>query len=121
MVYDLRNDKARLVQVKAFAWSNKCPLIGVSANYDELDVVLRERVICPYVFVRLHEDLTNVEIYVLSPSQVRRLAREAYMEWLSSKRHCKPVEELKRNKQPLCIPVNKLERYKDAWDNIWRD
>ncbi len=121
IVYDLRNGRATLVQVKAFSWSNRCPLIGVRASYDDLDKVLEEKIVYPYVFVRLHEDLSRVEFYVLSPSQVRKLAKRGYMEWLSKESHCKPLEELKKTKQPLCISIDKLEEYKDAWDNIWRE
>ena len=121
VVHDLRKGRSALIQVKAFTSKNRHPLIGVSAKFDEVDAVLEERVTYPFVFVQVAEDLTEAKFYILSPSQVRRLAKRAYMEWIERGRHRKPVEELKKARQPLGIPLSELERYRDAWDNIWRE
>jgi len=122
IVHDLRRGRSRLVQVKAFSRrENRCPLVGARANFENIDEVLREKVAHPYIFVELSLDLREARFYILSPEDVRRLAKEAYIEWLERKRHKKPIEELKMKEQPLCIPVEKLEAYENKWENIWRD
>jgi len=124
IVHDLGNGRSRLVQVKAFSRrENRCPLVGARANFENIDVVLREKITHPYIFVELgqRQDLREAKFYILSPKDVRRLAKETYIEWLERKRHKKPIEELKKKEQPLCIPVEKLEVYENKWDNIWKD
>ena len=122
IVHDLANGRSRLVQVKAFSRrENRCPLIGASATFESIDEVLREKVVYPYIFVELGQDLRKAKFYILAPGDVRKLAKETYIEWLERKSHKKPIEELKKTRQPLCIPIDKLEAFEDKWDNIWKN
>jgi len=105
IVYDIEQGKARLVQVKAFSGrSNKCPLIGVSTTFDNIDEILEEKVKHPYVFVELLDDVKQAKLYVLGPSDVRELAKEAYLEWLTKKHHRKSIEEIKNQNNLFASP-----------------
>ena len=58
VVYGVRNKRSVLVQVRAFTGKNKCPFIGVSARFDEIDDILEEKIFQPFVFIQVAEELT---------------------------------------------------------------
>lgn len=119
MILNTLPPRSVLVEVKTFSPGNKCPLIGVSARYDNLDKVLENKIVYPYIFVKLGDNITDAEFYILNPRDLRRITREGYLKWLKNGRHRRSVEELKKKRQPLCIHINDLIKYRNKWENIW--
>jgi hypothetical protein len=120
LAYDTSHEKTVNLQVKSIKKTTGFYQLGVKAAYDTLDKELEERIKLPHIFVAFEgEDVRKAQVYVTPPKEVRAMARGVYMRWIEESRHRKPVDELKRNVQPLGIPLKDLSGFKDRWDLLW--
>jgi hypothetical protein len=85
-----------------------------------LDKELDDHIKLPHIFVEFQEeDVRKAQIYATPAKEVRAIARRSYMHWIEEGRHRKPVDELKRNVQPIGIPLKDPSGFRDRWDLLW--
>jgi len=117
-------EKGRSSLIKVKTTKEEVVLLGVEATRENLDEKLDRKITRPHVIVHLTDKLDIARFYIVPAKDLKELAKRGYLAWLRRGRKYlwktkEEQEKHERTPQPLSVPIKKLRKYLEKWENIW--